>query len=149
MPDTLATLPASTRISRYAAIFGPGLVVMLADTDVGSIITAAQSGAQWGYRLLLLQAERHEDAGAGPALECRCGGDAPNLGDLPLEGGQKRHADCEQTHHCGERIARQPEKQPAVGQPGEHGRSAGTHRDPGDQKFGAKSVQRRPQVVYR
>ncbi len=28
---------------------------MLADTDAGSIITAAQSGAQWGYRLLLLQ----------------------------------------------------------------------------------------------
>ncbi len=47
--------PPGSRISRYAAIFGPGLVVMLADTDVGSIITAAQSGAQWGYRLLLLQ----------------------------------------------------------------------------------------------
>jgi Mn2+/Fe2+ NRAMP family transporter len=29
---------------------------MLADTDVGSIITAGQSGVQWGYRLLLLQA---------------------------------------------------------------------------------------------
>ena len=28
---------------------------MLADTDAGSIITAAQSGAEWGYRLLLLQ----------------------------------------------------------------------------------------------
>lgn len=28
---------------------------MLADTDVGSIITAAQSGAQWGYHLLPLQ----------------------------------------------------------------------------------------------
>ena len=28
---------------------------MLADTDAGSIITAAQSGAQWGYSLLLLQ----------------------------------------------------------------------------------------------
>jgi len=28
---------------------------MLADTDAGSIITAAQSGAQWGYRLLILQ----------------------------------------------------------------------------------------------
>jgi Mn2+/Fe2+ NRAMP family transporter len=28
---------------------------MLADTDVGSIITAAQSGVQWGYKLLLLQ----------------------------------------------------------------------------------------------
>jgi len=36
-------------------VFGPGLVVMLADTDVGSVITAGQSGAQWGYRLLLLQ----------------------------------------------------------------------------------------------
>jgi NRAMP (natural resistance-associated macrophage protein)-like metal ion transporter len=38
-----------------AAVFGPGLVVMLADTDVGSIITAGQSGVQWGYRLLMLQ----------------------------------------------------------------------------------------------
>ncbi|MGH8259557.1 MAG: NRAMP family divalent metal transporter [Steroidobacteraceae bacterium] len=39
----------------FLAVMGPGLVVMLADTDVGSIITAAQSGTQWGYRLLLLQ----------------------------------------------------------------------------------------------
>jgi Mn2+/Fe2+ NRAMP family transporter len=37
------------------AVFGPGLVVMLADTDVGSIITAGQSGVQWGYKLLLPQ----------------------------------------------------------------------------------------------
>ena len=36
-------------------VFGPGIVVMFADTDAGSIITAAQSGAQWGYKLLLLQ----------------------------------------------------------------------------------------------
>ncbi len=35
------------------AIWGPGIIVMLADTDVGSTITAAQSGATWGYRLLL------------------------------------------------------------------------------------------------
>ncbi len=28
---------------------------MLADTDVGSVITAGQSGVQWGYKLLLLQ----------------------------------------------------------------------------------------------
>jgi len=35
--------------------FGPGMVVMLANTEVGSVITAAQSGAKWGYRLLLLQ----------------------------------------------------------------------------------------------
>ncbi|HEX5458774.1 MAG TPA: divalent metal cation transporter [Steroidobacteraceae bacterium] len=39
----------------FLAVMGPGLVVMLADTDVGSIITAAQSGVQWGYQLLLLQ----------------------------------------------------------------------------------------------
>jgi Mn2+/Fe2+ NRAMP family transporter len=37
------------------AVFGPGLVVMLADTDAGSAIVAAQSGAQWGYGLLLPQ----------------------------------------------------------------------------------------------
>ena len=40
---------------RFLIVAGPGLVVMLADTDAGSIITAAQSGAQWGYRLLALQ----------------------------------------------------------------------------------------------
>jgi NRAMP (natural resistance-associated macrophage protein)-like metal ion transporter len=37
------------------AVVGPGLLVMLADTDAGSLITAAQSGAQWGYKLLALQ----------------------------------------------------------------------------------------------
>ncbi len=51
----MTTLSAPTRIARYVSVFGPGLVVMLADTDVGSIITAGQSGVQWGYRLLLLQ----------------------------------------------------------------------------------------------
>src|SRR5580700_12281727 len=40
---------------RWLAVVGPGLLVMLADTDAGSIITAAQSGAQWGYKLLALQ----------------------------------------------------------------------------------------------
>ncbi len=39
----------------FLTIFGPGLVVMFADTDAGSVITAAQSGAVWGYKLLLLQ----------------------------------------------------------------------------------------------
>ena len=47
-------LPPGWRM--FLTVMGPGLVVMLADTDVGSIITAAQSGVQWGYRLLLLQA---------------------------------------------------------------------------------------------
>jgi Mn2+/Fe2+ NRAMP family transporter len=40
---------------RFLTVFGPGIVVMLADTDVGSVITAGQSGVAWGYRLLLLQ----------------------------------------------------------------------------------------------
>jgi Mn2+/Fe2+ NRAMP family transporter len=40
----------------FLAALGPGLIVMLADTDAGSIVTAAQSGAIWGYKLLLLQA---------------------------------------------------------------------------------------------
>jgi len=48
------TKPA-TSLMHLLAIVGPGLVVMLADTDAGSVITAAQSGAQWGYKLLLLQ----------------------------------------------------------------------------------------------
>ena len=34
---------------------GPGLLVMLAGTDAGSIMTAAQSGAELGYSLLLFQ----------------------------------------------------------------------------------------------
>src|ERR1700722_16936866 len=50
-----ATLRAASRLRRFLAVFGPGLVVMLADTDVGSVITAGLSGVQWGYRLLLLQ----------------------------------------------------------------------------------------------
>ncbi len=45
----------SRRWIAFFAVLGPGLVVMLADTDVGSVITAAQSGAQWGYRLLVWQ----------------------------------------------------------------------------------------------
>ncbi|HVT70946.1 MAG TPA: divalent metal cation transporter [Trebonia sp.] len=38
-----------------AALCGPGLIVMLADTDAGSVVTAAQSGAQWGYGMILPQ----------------------------------------------------------------------------------------------
>ena len=47
--------PLWRRLPLILAVFGPGLVVMLADTDVGSVITAAQSGVQWGYKLLLPQ----------------------------------------------------------------------------------------------
>ena len=52
----LATRVLATPLRRRLfATLGPGLLVMLADTDAGSIITAAQSGAQWGYKLLALQ----------------------------------------------------------------------------------------------
>jgi Mn2+/Fe2+ NRAMP family transporter len=37
------------------ALWGPGLAVMLADTDAGSLVTAAQSGARWGYAMVLPQ----------------------------------------------------------------------------------------------
>lgn len=53
--SSITSTNSRSRWLRFVAIAGPGLVVMLADTDAGSIITAAQSGAQWGYKLLLLQ----------------------------------------------------------------------------------------------
>ncbi|MDE1715169.1 divalent metal cation transporter, partial (plasmid) [Chromobacterium amazonense] len=42
------------RLRHLLAAVGPGLVVMLADTETGSVIAAAQSGAHWGYRMLPL-----------------------------------------------------------------------------------------------
>ena len=39
---------------RWIAVGGPGLLVMLADSDAGNVVTGAQAGAQWGYRLLPL-----------------------------------------------------------------------------------------------
>jgi Mn2+/Fe2+ NRAMP family transporter len=44
----------SFRRLRAMAVWGPGLLVMLADTDAGNVVTAAQGGAEWGYRLLPL-----------------------------------------------------------------------------------------------
>jgi Mn2+/Fe2+ NRAMP family transporter len=38
----------------FVANIGPGILVMLADTDAGNVVTAAQSGARWGYRQLPL-----------------------------------------------------------------------------------------------
>ncbi len=40
---------------RFLAVVGPGLIVMFADTEAGSVTTAATSGAQFGYKLVLLQ----------------------------------------------------------------------------------------------
>jgi NRAMP (natural resistance-associated macrophage protein)-like metal ion transporter len=55
MERSLTNKLSPARWRRVLAAMGPGLLVMLADTDAGSIITAAQSGAQWGYKLLALQ----------------------------------------------------------------------------------------------
>jgi NRAMP (natural resistance-associated macrophage protein)-like metal ion transporter len=43
------------RLIPWLSVLGPGLLVMLADTDAGSLVVSAQSGAVWGYRLLLMQ----------------------------------------------------------------------------------------------
>lgn len=40
---------------RFLAVAGPGIVVAFADTEAGSITTAATSGAQFGMKLVLLQ----------------------------------------------------------------------------------------------
>jgi Mn2+/Fe2+ NRAMP family transporter len=44
----------SVSVVRALAVWGPGLLVMLADTDAGNVVAAAQGGALWGYRLLPL-----------------------------------------------------------------------------------------------
>lgn len=42
------------RSLRFLGVWGPGLLVMLADNDAGNVVTAAQAGAEWGFRLLPL-----------------------------------------------------------------------------------------------
>merc|ERR1719311_377422 len=42
-------------LKQYLKTFGPGLMVCLADTDGACLVTAAQSGAQERYKLLMLQ----------------------------------------------------------------------------------------------
>ncbi|HLI97102.1 MAG TPA: divalent metal cation transporter [Candidatus Baltobacteraceae bacterium] len=45
----------SAALLRFLAVAGPGVVVAFADTEAGSITTAATSGAQFGMKLVLLQ----------------------------------------------------------------------------------------------
>ena len=54
-PQTIAPPRAGNRLWRYLAVAGPGLIVAFADTEAGSITTAATSGAQFGMKLVLLQ----------------------------------------------------------------------------------------------
>jgi Mn2+/Fe2+ NRAMP family transporter len=57
--DMQPAAPASTRrrwsLLAMLALWGPGLIVMLADTDAGCIVTASQSGSQFGYAMVLPQ----------------------------------------------------------------------------------------------
>ncbi|MFB5189336.1 NRAMP family divalent metal transporter [Alicyclobacillus fastidiosus] len=58
MKSLLEDIHPSGPLKRFLwvlAIFGPGIIVMLANTDAGCIITAAQSGAEWGYSMVLPQ----------------------------------------------------------------------------------------------
>ncbi len=54
-PQTIAPPRGGNRLWRYLAVAGPGLIVAFADTEAGSITTAASSGAQFGMKLVLLQ----------------------------------------------------------------------------------------------
>jgi Mn2+/Fe2+ NRAMP family transporter len=54
-PQTFPVPAARGRLWRYLAVAGPGLIVAFADTEAGSITTAATSGAQFGMKLVLLQ----------------------------------------------------------------------------------------------
>ncbi len=54
-PGGRGTSPRARSAAILAATLGPGLVVMLADSDAGSLITAAKSGAAWGYAMVLPQ----------------------------------------------------------------------------------------------
>lgn len=54
-PRTGAVRSWRSTLARFAAVVGPGLIVAFADTEAGSITTAATSGAQFGMKLVLLQ----------------------------------------------------------------------------------------------
>jgi Mn2+/Fe2+ NRAMP family transporter len=54
-PQTIPVPRNRGRLWRYLAVAGPGLIVAFADTEAGSITTAATSGAQFGMKLVLLQ----------------------------------------------------------------------------------------------
>ncbi|GEO27088.1 hypothetical protein AAC03nite_28730 [Alicyclobacillus acidoterrestris] len=55
MTQNITGQSALKRLFWMLGIFGPGIIVMLANTDAGCIITAAQSGAAWGYAMVLPQ----------------------------------------------------------------------------------------------
>lgn len=55
LPGVIAGRSWKATLLRFLAVAGPGMVVAFADTEAGSITTAATSGAQFGMKLILLQ----------------------------------------------------------------------------------------------
>ena len=55
LPAAMARRSWKATLLRFLAVAGPGMVVAFADTEAGSITTAATSGAQFGMKLVLLQ----------------------------------------------------------------------------------------------
>lgn len=53
--STKASLDSSERLSSFVKVLGPGLMVCLADSDIGGLFTMATAGARTGYALLALQ----------------------------------------------------------------------------------------------
>ncbi|GAC1586977.1 MAG: hypothetical protein NVS3B28_11120 [Candidatus Velthaea sp.] len=54
-PATAVPVRRRSNLWKYLAVAGPGLIVAFADTEAGSITTAATSGAQFGMKLVMLQ----------------------------------------------------------------------------------------------
>jgi Mn2+/Fe2+ NRAMP family transporter len=54
MDGAARTRPKRAALRQWMLVWGPGLLVMLADTDAGNVVTGAEAGARWGYRLLPL-----------------------------------------------------------------------------------------------
>jgi NRAMP (natural resistance-associated macrophage protein)-like metal ion transporter len=54
-PSTMDRRKSFLKLLSFFKIFGPGFIVMIADMDAGSIVTAGVSGADWGYKLILWQ----------------------------------------------------------------------------------------------
>ncbi|HEY1621911.1 MAG TPA: hypothetical protein VGG25_30105, partial [Streptosporangiaceae bacterium] len=51
-PDEEHPVSWRRRLVTFAAIVGPGLIVMVGDNDAGGISTYAQAGQDYGYSLL-------------------------------------------------------------------------------------------------
>ena len=54
MDGVVRARPKIFGLRQWMLVWGPGLLVMLADTDAGNVVTGAEAGARWGYRLLPL-----------------------------------------------------------------------------------------------